>query len=129
VNGLVEVYDWWYGSLGTKWIFYNAGKLQGGINFSLSRTIAPEIKIDFNGAYDNVRLDLGERFGARLSLPWRYQYQDEPAFLFEPYLEGWDLGQSSSKPLTRNGAGLGSVLEPRSETRNYGLAISIVRSF
>ncbi|MBI3811086.1 MAG: hypothetical protein HY283_02610 [Nitrospirae bacterium] len=129
VNGLFEVYDWWYGSLGTKWIFYKAGKLEGGIDLSLLRTLAPEIKIDFNGVYDNVRLDLGERFGGRLSFPWRYHYHDETAFLLEPYLEGWDLGRSSSKPLIRNGTVMGSVLEPRSETQNYGLAISLVRSF
>ncbi len=129
VNGLFEVYDWWQGSLGTKWIFYKAGKLDGGIDLSLLRTIAPEIKIDFNGTYDNARLDLGERFGGRFSLPWRYHYQDKTAFLFEPYLDGWDLGQSPTQPLTRNSAVMGSVMEPRSETRNYGLAISLVRSF
>jgi hypothetical protein len=129
VNGPSEVYDWWYGSLGTKWIFYKAGKLQGGIDLSLLRTIAPEIKIDSNDTYDNARLDLGERFGGRLSLPWSYRLANETVLGVEPYLEGWDLGRSPIQPLTRNSAVAGSIYEPRSETRNFGLTFNIIRSF
>ncbi|MBI3609605.1 MAG: hypothetical protein HY204_02750 [Nitrospirae bacterium] len=129
VTGLFEVYDWWYGILGLKGTFYSTDKIQWGADLRLIRTITPKIIIDFKGLYDRARLNLDERFGGRLSLPWRYQYRENTAFDFEPYLESWNLGRSPTKLLTRNGAVVGSVFEPKSETRNYGLTIGIIRFF
>lgn len=129
VNGLFEVYDWWYGMLGTKAVIYKSGKWEGWIDLRLIRTIFPKVVVDFKGNYDDAHLKLGGRFGARLSSPWGYRLNQNAALTFEPYMEGWDLGRSPTKPLTRNGAFAGRVFEPRSETRNYGLRVGVVRNF
>jgi hypothetical protein len=47
------------------------------------------------------------------------------SFTVEPFVESFDLGRSATAPLTDNGTPVGTVSEPRSETRNYGLAINI----
>jgi hypothetical protein len=129
VNGLFEIYNWGYGILGTKAFIYKSGKWEGGIDLRLNRTIFPKIRVDFKGIYDDAHLDLGGRFGTRLSLPWRYRFSQDTAFAFEPYMESWNLGRSPNKPLTQNGALAGHVFEPRSETHNYGMSVSVIRDF
>jgi hypothetical protein len=129
VNGLFEIYDWWYGLLGTNVVIFKSGKWKGWIDLRLVRTFSPKVVVDFKGNYDDAHLNLGERFGARLSLPCDYQFNQNTALTFEPYLEEWNLGRSPTQPLTRNGAFGGSVFEPRSETRNYGLTVGVVRNF
>jgi hypothetical protein len=129
INGLFEIYDWGYGMLGMKGFIYKSGNWEGGIDLRLIHTIFPKVVVNFKGNYDDAHLNLGERFGARLSLPWGYRFNQDTAFTFEPYMEGWNLGRSPTKPLTRNGALAGSVFEPRSETRNYGLTVGVARNF
>jgi hypothetical protein len=129
VSGISETYAWWYGSLGTAGIFHITSKLEWIIDVHLTRTIAPNVKVDFKDLFDDTSLDLGERFGMRLALPLHYLAFDHTAIVVEPYFERWDLGRSITEPLTRRGAIVGTVFEPRSETRNFGINLGVMYSF
>jgi hypothetical protein len=41
-----------------------------------------------------------------------------------PFYTTWNIGRSNTRPLKQNGAVVGSVFEPRSETCNYGIQIN-----
>ena len=39
------------------------------------------------------------------------------------FYTAWDIGRSNTRPLKQNDVVVGSVFEPRSETRNYGIQL------
>lgn len=129
VSGVFETYEWWYGFVGFKTDMIDKPSWSWAIDARLTRTFNPTVHVDFLGLYDNVNLDLGPRFGARVALPWRYALDRSSALSVEPYFESWDLGRSGVTTLTRGGAPVGSVFEPRSETRSYGLNLSLSSQF
>ena len=129
VGGLFETYEWWLGFLGAKMVLRESGKVRWLLDVRLTRPVNPSITVDFHGLYDNARLDLGERWGARLALPWRYAVSRTAGLIVEPFVESYELGRSATTPLTRNGIVVGTVYEPRSESRNYGLVIGISQRF
>lgn len=45
--------------------------------------------------------------------------------VIEPYTKGWNLGRSLTETLTRNGVPVGTVYEPRSASRYFGLNVGI----
>jgi hypothetical protein len=93
------------------------------------RPVNPSITVDSHGLHDKVRLDLGGRWGWRLALPWRYSMNRTESLTVEPFVEGFEIGRSVTVPVTKNGTPAGTVFEPRSDTRNYGLAISVSSRF
>jgi hypothetical protein len=93
------------------------------------RPVNPSITVDSHGLHDKVRLDLGERWGWRLALPWRHSMSRTSGLTVEPFVEGFEIGRSVTVPVTKNGTPAGTVFEPRSDTRNYGLAISVSSRF
>jgi len=129
VSGLFESYQWWSGFIGIKTEFYQSVSSRWQLDTRLMRTVNPSIYVSNNGAYDSVRLALGERWSARLSLPWRYTIHQYSSLSVEPYVESYQLGRSPTSPLTTNGATVGSVFEPHSQTINYGLSIGINQHF
>ncbi len=129
VSGLFEIYEWWYGLLGAKSSFPFTDKSDWVIDFSIIQPIKPTVEIDFDGAFDKTKLDLGERLGGRFSLAWQYRFNDTMHIVVESYLERWYLGRSATETLTRNGKKVGGVFEPRSEALNKGLTIYLTRSF
>lgn len=126
VSGLTETYQWWYVLVGGKRILSDAGKSQWQADLRVTRTIQPTIHIELPG-FDNTTQDLGERFGVRLSLPWRYELEKASVFFIEPYKEAWSLGRSPTTPLSSNGVPVGTIYEPRSEGRNYGIILGLSR--
>jgi len=60
---------------------------------------------------------------------WRYTMSRTAGLTVEPFVESFALGRSATAPLTSNGAAVGTVNEPRSDTRNYGLVISVSQRF
>jgi hypothetical protein len=129
VLGLFETYQWWYGLLGVKSILPISQQSKLMINLRLMYPLNPTIKIDFNGIFDEQQFKLNEQWGKYFSLAWQYQYNDLISISVEPYLEYWDFAQSASQTLTRRGQTVGSLFEPRSEMHNYGLTITLQRSF
>lgn len=129
VSGLFEVYDWWLVFFGTKVELYNKNASRWSLDLRVLRILAPELRVDATSQFDQARLDLGERYGMRLSLPWQYKLDKATHLTIEPYAEGWELGRSPTVPLTRNGVVIGTIFEPRSETRNYGINLGFSRRF
>ena len=93
------------------------------------QTISPRIEVHFNNANDNAKLDLGERVGYRIGLPWNFAKDKDFNLILEPYFERYEFGRSATSTLTSNGAPVGTVFEPRSETVNYGLTVGISTFF
>lgn len=126
VSGLTEIYQWWYGLVGAKRVLSEAGKSQWQVDLRLTRTVRPTIHIELPN-YDNATLDLGARYGTRLSLPWRYELEKASVFFVEPYMESWSIGRSPTTPLSSNGVPVTTIYEPRSEGRNTGIILGISR--
>ncbi len=129
VSGLFETYQWWFGLLGAKFTLFESPQARWLWDARVVRPVNPSITVDSPGQYDKVRLGLGERWGWRLALPWRYGMSQTASLTVEPFVESFELGRSATVPLTDNGTPVGTIDEPRSETRNYGLAISVSSRF
>jgi hypothetical protein len=128
VSGLDETYQWWRAETGVKLQLArgaNAWELEAG----LTRTLNPQVDVDFGAAFDAVTLDLGERWGWRTAASWSHRVSPQLAAGLEVFYASWDLGQSSVETLTSNGATAGSVFQPRSESRNYGVILSLHRAW
>jgi hypothetical protein len=115
--------------LGVKGILPFSEKSNWVVDFRLLHPINPNIKINFNGLFDEKKLNLNGRLGERLSFAWQHQVNHTINIIAEPYLEYWHLGKSTTKIITRNGKRIGSIFEPQSKTLNYGFMIYLVHSF
>lgn len=132
VAGLLEDYKWGYGLIGARLglakfdqFGRNGNSLQ--LDVRLTRTVDPELKVDFQGfgGYDKVNLKLQEQSGIRIGLAWTQPLKKRWLLSIEPFFEAWNLGRSDAKEITIDGNPTGiSVLEPESETRNYGININ-----
>ncbi len=129
VGGLFEAYTWWLGFVGGRIALIESSRSLWQVDLRLLRMVSAKIDVDFNGVYDDATLDLGERFGVRITFPWRYALDGRTDLVVEPYAEGWDIGRSATESLMRNGGVVGAVYEPRSETRNHGLTVAISQAF
>lgn len=125
VRGLSETYRWWQAFLGAKISGYKMSSIDWGLDARLTRTIAPKIKVDYSGLYDNSQLDLSERWGFRLALPMSYAMRHSTTLIIEPYLEKYALGRSAPTHLTSQGVIRGTVIEPDSIGNNYGIMLGI----
>ena len=129
VLGLFEIYSWHYGFIGGKVELFDEDKFTVWLDGRLTRPINPTMNICLSG-YDCADLDLGVNTSGRVSVPIHYQLYPNNKLIFEPYFESWDFGRSPAKALTINGTPTGAfILEPRSETRNIGITISISSQF
>jgi len=131
VDGLYEIYRWKYFLVGGKTAIYRTGRSRWSLDARVMRPYRPTIEVDQQGRYDTVILDLDERTGWRVALPWEYRLSARTHWVIEPYMEAWDIGLSSSAPLTQNGVQVDNktLYEPRSTTRNLGIAMGFRRFF
>lgn len=129
VGGLLETYHWWQAFLGVKMLSKKTPYFGWGLDARLTRIIAPRIAIDYFGLYDNTQLRLGERWGYRVAFPMTYSIENSTTLVFEPYLEKYKLGRSSSAKLTSQGIIKGTVFEPDSTSGNYGIVIGIQKAY
>ena len=129
VLGLFETYRWWMGFGGAKLVIYQSDRVNWQLDARLTRTVKPTVTIDFNGRFDTTRLELGERWGARLELPWKYTLNRNSEINVVPFIENQSLGRSSTAALTSRGITAGAVNEPRSESRNFGMQIGVIQRF
>jgi hypothetical protein len=122
-SGSRETYTWWYGLLGGRG-FYAAGCCTTWLaELQFMRPLDPEMEINFKEDLDDTRLDLGSEWGLRLSFAWQYKLPTGWRMEVVTFYTAWDIGRSNTRPLKQNGVVVGSVFEPRSETRNYGIQL------
>lgn len=129
VMGLLERYHWWQLDIGTNAMLYSDGHSRWLLDVRLMRIKNPQVAVYYSGLYDDVRLALGEHWGARLSLPWSYALDSSIILLVEPYVESYRLGRSATVPLTSHGIPVGTVFEPNSSSNNFGLSIGVHKDF
>ena len=129
VLGLFETYSWHYGFIGGKVELFDKDKFTVWLDGRLMRPINPTMGICLSG-FDCADLNLGVNTSGRVSIPIHYQLYPNNSLIIEPYFESWDFGRSPGEELTINGTPTGAViLEPRSETRNIGITISVNSQF
>jgi hypothetical protein len=128
-SGLDETYAWWYALAGGTALYRQTRSTEWGVDARLLRPLDPELRINFPGDLDTARLDLGARTGYRVALAWRRDLSERFRVEVTPYYEYWSLGRSGTVPLERNGTAIGNLYEPRSETRNVGVAVNVSRRF
>jgi hypothetical protein len=128
VSGLDETYQWWRAETGLK-LQLARGTHAWELEAGLTRTLNPQVEIDFGARFDAVTLDLGERWGWRSAARWSHQVSSQLTAGVNLFYARWDLGQSGVETLTSNGAAAGSVFQPRSESRNYGAVLSLQRDW
>ncbi len=129
VAGVLEFYSWTYAILGLNVPVVKNEDSHFNLDIRATRMLDANMEVDFQGfgGFDNAMLNLGEDWGVRLALPWTFSAFDENTMItVEPYYSTWNIKRSSVTELTINGQGTGSgVVEPRSETRNYGILMYI----
>lgn len=124
--GLDETYRWFYWLLGLRGEHVFNERTRIVADAQLTRTVKPEIDVQFKANYaDDASLDLGEETGFQASLTLNRKLGGGVSLWLMPWYEHWDLGRSSIETLYRNGASIGTVWEPRSETRNYGISLGV----
>ncbi|MCU7851054.1 MAG: hypothetical protein KZQ80_02455 [Candidatus Thiodiazotropha sp. (ex Monitilora ramsayi)] len=124
-NGLDEIYDWGYGLLGLrgKQRLNQQTHLTGELY--LTRVVNPGLDVRFISHFDNAELDLGEEMGFRIRFTLDRQLNRSTTFWVSPWYEYWELGRSNDAPLFSNGIQVGTLFEPRSETRNFGVNLGL----
>lgn len=128
VSGLDETYRWWRAEAGARlrWPSANGSWL---LDARLTRTLDPQVEVDFGGAFDDVNLDLGERWGWSAAAGWLQPVAARLAAHLSLFYQHWELGSSAVETLSSNGVPAGSVFQPRSESRNYGVTLSLQRDW
>lgn len=129
VSGLAETYDWIYVEAGLSANYEHNFNSEWGIDLNLIWPVDPEIEVDFPNNYDDIKLDLGSDAAIRARLSWTYNLNKSIEIGVESYIEYWKLDRSDSSPLLAGGTLVGSVVEPRSETRAIGVAVTVSRNF
>jgi len=129
VVGLFERYTWMYANVGARGFLFRTTNSHTMIEINLLRTIQPFLDIGFKGIYDDQRVYLGEHYGARISIPWRYELSRQVMLYSELYFEAWDLGFSNSVDITQEGFVAGATQEPRSSSRFSGINIGLFLRF
>jgi hypothetical protein len=124
-SGLFETYDWWYGMLGVRGVYHFNPATKFSVDASLTRTVNPQIDVDFDASYDDVKLGLGEETGSRIRLTLDHRLNDAMRVWLSPWYEYWALGRSSTQDLSSNGVVTATVYEPRSESKNFGINIGV----
>ncbi|MEN8166122.1 MAG: hypothetical protein ABFR65_01430 [Pseudomonadota bacterium] len=128
-SGLDETYRWGYGLLGLRGeqAFNRETRVIADLHFT--RTLNPKVNVDFAGRFDDVSLALVEETGFRARLAIDWQLATAMTLWLAPWYEYWELGRSADAELLRNGVSIGTVFEPRSETRNAGITVGVIWRF
>jgi hypothetical protein len=130
VGGLFEVYTWKTAELGVLTRLALRERFHAGVDLRVIGVLDPEVEVRFGSVFDDARLALGERSGARLAFIGAYALDENLGIRVELYHEGWSFGRSASQPLTSGGSPTAvSAVEPRSETRNTGVTLGLVFGF
>jgi len=124
ISGLDETYRWWSAQTGLN-LEWRRSANRWVLDGRLTRTLNPQVDVDFHRTFDSASLDLGERWGWITELAWRHKLSPRLSAGLKAFYESWDLGKSGLETLTVNGAPAGSVFQPRIENRNYGFFVDL----
>jgi hypothetical protein len=125
VDGLKETYRWGYALIGLRGDRTLGEFTRLVADLSLRRTVNPQLEVDFIRNFDDTSLDLGAENGFQASLSLGRKLGQGTTLWVRPWYEYWQLGRSGNAPLTRNGIRTGTLFEPDSETRDYGIEIGL----
>ena len=129
VSGLFETYRWGEAALGLIHPFYTSLAGQIILDAGLLYIVNPEITIDLTPfGYGEPTLDLGSRLGSRFKLIFQSNVNNSLQYSAALYFEAWNFGRSADKTL---GSLTNSIIvhEPKSETRNAGIQLTIKKYF
>lgn len=130
VIGLFERYTWMYAHVGARGFLFRTKKSYMMAELNLLRTFRPIMDVSFKGIADTDRVSLGEHYGAKFSIPFRYEVKRWFHVYSEVFFEAWDLGGSNKQTLKKNGFVTGTTFEePRSTSRFYGVKIGVYLKF
>ena len=116
-GGVFETYRWVYGSVGFDGGYRSSPASIWHLRLEILQPLNPEVEVSLP-SFDNVTLDLGRETGWRVGVTNRRTLDPKKHLEFALEYTAWNLGRSSSKPLTRDGLQTGFVVsEPDSETR------------
>ncbi len=124
-DGLDETYRWGYGLLGLRGAHVLDQCTLLTAELAMTRTIDPRIEVDFLRFYDDADLDLGIDNGFRARLVLERSLGPDISLSLMPWYERWKLGRSDDAVLTSGGTPIGRIHEPRSETRDYGVQVTL----
>jgi hypothetical protein len=135
VAGLLEQYHWNYGLLGYAANFNVSENVNLGFDLRHTQMINGKMDINFLDycGYDDAQVDLGNESGTRFAMPIQIKLTRH-SLIVAPYYEIIDIGKSNMVALTRNGSLVDcnldgffdGALEPRSETRNVGINVTLL---
>jgi len=132
VVGLFERYTWYYTHMGARGFLFRTTKSYMMAELNLLRTFRPIMDVSFKGEFDTARVNLGEHYGAKFSIPFRYEVKRWFHVYSELFFEAWDLGGSDKQLVRKNGhiTVRGTTFEePRSTSRFYGAKIGVYLKF
>jgi len=124
ISGLDETYRWGRAQAGLN-LEWRRGANLWILDGRLTRTLNPQVEVDFQHTFDTANLDLGQRWGWITELAWRHRISARLSAGLKAFYERWDFGKSELETLTANGAAAGSVFQPRIENRNYGFILDL----
>lgn len=127
--GLNEIYRWKYALIGLRSEHRFDPEITLTTAIQLTRTLSPEVSVDFRQHYDNTVLALGEENGFRLGLSLMKSLGDGIVLQVSPWYETWKLGRSADDNLSSHGLPVGTVFEPRSETHDMGIDLTLCWRF
>lgn len=130
VIGLYERYSWLYLHMGARGFLFRTSNAYMMAELNLLRTFRPKMDVSFKGLADTDSVSLGEHYGAKLSIPFRYEVKRWFHIYSEIFFEAWDLGGSNKQLVKKNGFVTGTTFEePRSTSRFYGAKLGVFLKF
>ncbi len=134
VAGLFEMYEWLETAAGLRWVIKTSSTWGGVVEASMLHTglfdrYAPSIYVDLAELNAGAAsLTMEPKLGSRFSIAVNKHLNPRLSFGIKAYYESWDFGRSNAA-LSKGGAQMLLVTEPRSETRSYGVQVMLTRSF
>lgn len=132
VAGLLEDYTISYIIAGVRLEIFNKYKTDWHIDLRVNKMLNAKINVDFlnYAGFDKASLEIGNKYGFRISAPWEKKISNNTWVSVNPYYEKWKFGKSNSVQLTINGLPSGTtILEPGSATSNSGINIGMRIAF
>ncbi|MFV1984759.1 MAG: hypothetical protein ACC657_14535, partial [Thiohalomonadales bacterium] len=129
ISGLNEKYYWNYLLIGTNIEILIKPKSHWIIELQYNHMLDAEIDVELTG-FDPITLNLGKKFGIRIASPYGYKIDDALSIKLEPFYEYWELERGEPERLRVNGIVSSlSIVEPASNTQNFGLNFLITQKF
>lgn len=129
-SGLDEKYQWGYFLIGVSPATDLGPRDRLGVDLQFRKAFDASLDVRFkNIDYDPASLELDNGIGVRLALNWTHRFNQDFEFTLGPFVDLWEFDRSADADLRRDGSVIGSLYEPASETRVYGIRFLLTRRF